>query len=167
MLDTIINANGSPNWICLFLLMLISFLLGWFLKGFGNKKEVISSTTDTNNNAAADTQENVEDDVVIPSGVRARKTMERQGIAVKRKTLDFDSFGTANPEDKDDLKQINGIGPFIEEKLNSIGIYTFEQISRFNDHDIETVTALIEFFPGRIKRDNWKGQAQKLLSEKK
>lgn len=165
MLDTITNANGSPNWICLLLLMLISFLLGWFLKGFGSKKETIT-TSPNPNNSDTDDQKDEGEDVIIPSGVRARKTMERQGVAVKRKALDFDSFGTANPEDKDDLKRINGIGPFIEEKLNSIGIYTFEQISRFNDQDIETVTALIEFFPGRIKRDDWKGQAQKILSEK-
>ena len=167
MFDTIINTNGSPNWICLFLLMLISFLLGWFLKGLGHKKTTNITSTNSPNESLTEANNEEEDDVVIPSGVRARKTMERQGVAVKRKTLDFDSFGTASPEDKDDLKRINGIGPFIEEKLNSIGIYTFEQISRFNDQDIETVTALIEFFPGRIKRDDWKGQAQKILSEKK
>ncbi|MEM1320177.1 MAG: hypothetical protein AAGG75_07970 [Bacteroidota bacterium] len=66
--------------------------------------------------------------------------------------------------DRDDLKKINGIGPFIEEKLNEIGIYTFEQITQFDDEFIEQVTAAIQFFPGRIKRDDWVGQAQKLMA---
>jgi len=66
------------------------------------------------------------------------------------------------PGDRDDLKQINGIGPFIEEKLNEIGIYTFRQISQFDESLIELVTDAIQFFPGRILRDDWVGQAKKL-----
>mgnify|MGYP000751872384 CR=1 FL=1 len=60
------------------------------------------------------------------------------------------------------LKQINGIGPFIEEKLNDLGIYTFEQVSQLDEGLIETLTAAIEFFPGRIERDEWVLQAQNL-----
>ena len=61
---------------------------------------------------------------------------------------------------------IQGIGPFIEKKLNDIGIYTYRQISSFDDHLIERVTDAIEFFPGRIQRDNWVGQAHKLYKDK-
>ena len=57
------------------------------------------------------------------------------------------------------LQAIDGIGPFIEEQLNSIGIFTFEQISLFDKQVIELVTDAIQFFPGRIERDDWKGQA--------
>ncbi len=73
---------------------------------------------------------------------------------------------TATPAERDDLKQINGIGPFIEEKLNELGIYTFEQISQLNDHLVETLTTAIEFFPGRIDRDDWVGQADRLFYTK-
>lgn len=68
----------------------------------------------------------------------------------------------ANIADKDDLKKINGIGPFIEQKLNDIGIYTYNQISQFDDDLINQVTDAIQFFPGRIKRDDWVGQANRL-----
>lgn len=77
--------------------------------------------------------------------------------------LNFSNIGHARPEAKDDLKQIAGIGPFIEEKLNTIGIYTYSQLSKMNDEEIDAITELIEFFPGRIKRDDWKGQAKNLL----
>jgi predicted flap endonuclease-1-like 5' DNA nuclease len=75
-------------------------------------------------------------------------------------------IAAATADEKDDLKRINGIGPFIENKLNNIGIYTFEQISQFDGDMVEKVTDAIEFFPGRIDRDDWVGQAKRLLGMK-
>ncbi|MDC7998280.1 hypothetical protein [Gilvibacter sediminis] len=82
--------------------------------------------------------------------------------ALEKKELNFDNFGYASASDKDDLTQISGVGPYIEQKLNEIGIYTYDQISRFNWEDIQTVTEMIDFFPGRMERDNWVGQAERL-----
>ncbi|MEO9076844.1 MAG: 50S ribosomal protein L21, partial [Gelidibacter sp.] len=42
----------------------------------------------------------------------------------------LESVGKAKKTDADDLKLINGIGPVYEEKLNELGIFTFEQISK-------------------------------------
>ena len=63
------------------------------------------------------------------------------------------------------MTKINGIGPYIEQKLNEIDIYTYRQISNLKEADIRTVTELIDFFPGRIERDDWVGQAAALLVE--
>ncbi len=73
---------------------------------------------------------------------------------------------SASADEKDDLKRINGVGPFIEKKLNNLGIYTFEQVSQFDDDLSNKVTDAIEFFPGRIQRDDWVGQAKILLGKK-
>ncbi len=73
----------------------------------------------------------------------------------------------ASPDQSDDLKLISGIGPVIERKLNAIGIYTFKQISEFTPHAIDQVTAAIKFFPDRIGRDNWIGQAAALMRHRK
>ncbi len=62
--------------------------------------------------------------------------------------------------EKDDLTKIKGIGPFIEKRLNMLGIYTFRQISEFTPETIEHISKAIEFFPKRIVRDNWVGQAK-------
>jgi len=78
--------------------------------------------------------------------------------------LNFDNFGHADPSRKEDLTRINGIGPYIEQKLNEIGIYNYQQISRFTDNDIRVLTELIDFFPGRIERDNWVEQADELIN---
>lgn len=73
--------------------------------------------------------------------------------------LNFDSIGIADSSENNDLTKIEGIGPYIEERLNEIGIYNFDQISKFTVEDIRAITELIDFFPGRIERDNWVGQA--------
>jgi predicted flap endonuclease-1-like 5' DNA nuclease len=83
-------------------------------------------------------------------------------IAEKKESIDFKTLGTASEEDSDDLKNIKGIGPFLEQKLNALGIYTYEQISNMTPELEDQVNEAIEFFPGRIKRDNWVKQAKDL-----
>ncbi len=83
-------------------------------------------------------------------------------IAEKKDSIDFSTLGNAKEEDKNDLKSIKGIGPFLEEKLNALGIYTYEQISKMTPELEDQVNEAIEFFPGRIKRDEWVKQAKDL-----
>src|SRR6056297_915810 len=40
------------------------------------------------------------------------------------------------PAEVDDLKEINGVGPALEEKLNEIGVYRFEQIANWTEANI-------------------------------
>jgi predicted flap endonuclease-1-like 5' DNA nuclease len=87
-------------------------------------------------------------------------------IAQRRHLLDYKSFGTATLEEKDDLKMISGIGPFIEERLHALDIFTFSQISKFTANDIETINDAIEYFSGRIERDEWVIQAKEIVHNK-
>ncbi|MFT5248433.1 MAG: putative flap endonuclease-1-like 5' DNA nuclease [bacterium] len=73
--------------------------------------------------------------------------------------LDFNNFGKALESQNDDLTKLDGIGPYIQQRLNDIGIYNYDQVSKFTIEDIRKITELIDFFPGRIERDNWVGQA--------
>ena len=99
------------------------------------------------------------EEIQAPKSV-AEKTRTSYITYTKSKPeLNFENFGTADSSDKDDLTKIEGIGPYIEEKLNEIGIYNYDQISRFTFEDIRILTELIDFFPGRIERDDWIGQA--------
>jgi len=79
--------------------------------------------------------------------------------------LDYSSFGTATVEEKDDLQMISGIGPFIEERLHAVDIYSFRQISRFTAKDIEKINVAIEYFAGRIEGDEWVAQAKELVQD--
>ena len=67
--------------------------------------------------------------------------------------------------ERDNLQDIKGVGPFIEEKLNALGIYTFKQIANMNLEIEEQVNVAIEFFPGRIRRDEWAKQAHDFITE--
>lgn len=68
----------------------------------------------------------------------------------------------AKPAQQQDLKKISGIGAFIEQKLNHFGIYTYEQISCFDDSFIPKITAAIGFSEDTIYRDRWVEQARAL-----
>lgn len=81
-------------------------------------------------------------------------------IAARAHELNFDRIGRATPAEADDLKDIIGVGPFLERKLHSLGIYTFRQVANFTKEDINKVNEIIEFFPGRIERDNWVEQSK-------
>lgn len=87
-------------------------------------------------------------------------------IKAKATEINFARIGRAGAHDKDDLQQIKGVGPFIEQKLNALGIYTFAQLSNFNQEDENKVNEAIEFFPGRIRRDAWVEQAKALKAGK-
>ena len=55
---------------------------------------------------------------------------------------------------------IDGLGLWVEERLNSLNLFTFSQISKLTHEDIVTITEVLELIPGRIEQDNWVGQAR-------
>lgn len=63
----------------------------------------------------------------------------------------------------DDLKQISGVGPVLESKLNDLGVYHFWQIARWSAAEVAWVDDAISF-KGRITRDDWITQASKLAA---
>lgn len=65
-------------------------------------------------------------------------------------------------EERDDLKQINGIGPVLEEKLNAAGIDRYRQIAVLSEPDIDRLESEISHLSGRVRRDGWIGQAKAL-----
>ena len=69
------------------------------------------------------------------------------------------------PARPDDLKLISGIGPKLEGVLNGLGIYKFEQISKWKKAERDWVDGYLNF-KGRIDRDNWVSQAKKLSKKK-
>ena len=76
------------------------------------------------------------------------------------------SIGTALKSDADDLKLINGIGPAYETKLNEVGIYTWEQISKLKAADREELSAIDGITREKIESEEWVKQAKELLKNK-
>ena len=96
-----------------------------------------------------------------------KQAEDLERISKKAESIDFATLGIASASDKDSLQTIKGIGPFIEEKLYALGIFTFEQVSKMTAKIEEEVNLAIEFFPGRVKRDEWAKQAKELHKAKK
>ena len=207
MIQSLEITNLLPQYIGIFILMLSTFLIGYFSSLWLQQskynaiikelKRKINSLKEQHNASLRDkkvndietffteikpkiievvkeTQEKLAEETVLKSSENnvqeAIETQRHKTVAEKTRTsyitytktkpqLNFDNFGIADSNSKDDLTKINGIGPYIEEKLNEIGIFNYDQISKFTFEDIRIITELIDFFPGRIERDDWVGQA--------
>ncbi|MDA8673726.1 putative Ig domain-containing protein, partial [Candidatus Poseidoniales archaeon] len=118
-------------------------------------------------NQKAKTVEQARAQVDADAAALAKKAEELERIAKRAKTIDFATLGVATVGEKDDLQAIKGVGPFIAEKLNALGIFTFEQVGNMTAEIEEQVNIAIEFFPGRIKRDEWAKQAKEIYESKK
>ena len=70
----------------------------------------------------------------------------------------------SRPNQVDDLKRINGVGPVFEKLLNDNGVYHFAQIAAFSKDDVAWIAKQLGAFPDRIARDDWVEQAQKLVN---
>ncbi|WP_124980537.1 hypothetical protein [Nonlabens xiamenensis] len=162
--------------IILFFMLFGAFMIGYF---FGRPRRIVdrrkvekaSEKMEEVSTREAPADE-VDELVIQPGNIRATKTRERAGKlsnASQRKIadqgIDFTHMGNGSPDEADDLKQIVGIGRVVEAKLNSIGIYNYSQLARMSDSDMQTISKVIEFFPGRIQRDDWKGQAHGLMQK--
>ena len=66
-------------------------------------------------------------------------------------------------EGADDLKQISGVGPKLEEELNAAGVYHFDQIASWTEAEVAWADENLIKFKGRISRDDWVGQAKTLI----
>lgn len=95
----------------------------------------------------------------------SQKAKPKKAEASQDKTSDQDKIFTAQGGAADDLKKISGVGPKLEEKLNNLGITTFEQIANFTEDDIARVDEVLNF-KGRIEREDWVAQAKDYIAQK-
>lgn len=96
---------------------------------------------------------------------RAEQRADDQKIEINVDKL-LHSIGTATKAEADDLKQINGIGPAYEKRLNAIGVYTYVQISKLKAADRDELAALDGITREKIESEEWVKQAKELLKNK-
>lgn len=149
------------QWIMLFVAGTLGFIIGYI-----SRKDLIRHL----DGELASTTRNLDDclraSATVTAGGSKEEVAALNRIATRASELNFDRIGYASADEADDLKLIIGVGPFLEKKLHAIGIYTFRQIANFNQDDIEQVNDVIEFFPGRIGREDWVGQSARLAKNK-
>ncbi|MFC5407943.1 hypothetical protein ACFPMF_01385 [Larkinella bovis] len=141
------------------IMLLVSGALG-FIIGYITRKAAIR----TLEGQLSRTESQVEE--CAKSSQTQQEELVLQRISARANELNFGRIGQASLADADDLKEINGIGPFFEKKLHSLRIYTFRQLASCTPADVDQIGNIIEFFPDRIEREDWVGQAQKLYRRK-
>ena len=94
---------------------------------------------------------------------RSARITERTDARAKRLNAAFKGFRKPKGE-KDDLKLIETIAPDLETMLNKLNILKFEQIAALSDDDIANIDDALKL-GGRIEKDDWVGQAQRLMAE--
>ena len=98
-------------------------------------------------------------------------------IAAREDTPDADDAGLAeNVGEKpamlsgpreggpDNLKEIKGVGPKLENTLHEMGIYHFDQIAGWSATEVAWMDGNLKGFKGRVSRDGWIEQAKILAS---
>ncbi|MEP7455306.1 hypothetical protein [Phyllobacterium sp. SB3] len=71
-----------------------------------------------------------------------------------------------SPKVTDDLKKISGVGPKLEQVLNAMGVRSYAQIAAWSAADAAKIDEQLKL-NGRISRDDWIGQVNRLVSEVK
>lgn len=71
------------------------------------------------------------------------------------------------PDNPDDLKIIIGINLTTEQALHGLGVFTYSQISHWDDDAIISAAKKLGISPGRIYQDDWVGQARQLAGEER
>lgn len=89
----------------------------------------------------------------------------RASVAVPRPPVAaLDEASPAKGGQPDDLKVIKGVGPKLEDLLHQHGVTRFAQIAAWNDAEIDRFAELIGRMGGRIRSDDWVGQARALAA---
>jgi len=145
---------ASQMILCLLLAALLGFIIGYL---FGKMS--------CSNDDCGDTEESSHDDSHDTDSLAAATVAP---VPLVGKDINTDQQGPqllTEPRGgkKDNLSRIKGIGVKIEESLNEIGIYHFDQIAAWTTKNITWADSTLGF-PGRAARENWVEQAKLLAT---
>jgi large subunit ribosomal protein L19 len=98
-------------------------------------------------------------------GLRGKAARIPERTDNRAKALKAEFKGFKRPKgNADNLKLIKGLEANDEKRLNEINVIKFEQLANFSDDEIALVDDYLKL-GGRLEREDWPGQALKLLAE--
>ncbi|MEL0189470.1 MAG: YqiA/YcfP family alpha/beta fold hydrolase [Candidatus Poseidoniales archaeon] len=87
-------------------------------------------------------------------------------IGKRRSSIDWKKIGESEGSSSDNLTLINGIDEFTQKKLNSLGIFSYEQLSRMDSNNAKEVNDALEMLPDKVIEMGWTNQAKTMLELK-
>ncbi len=145
-------------WLCLLIAALLGFFIGWLLRGLCKCDNADDSDLQAKLDACHATVAKLEAE---KSEVAAKPLAAVSAPVEEAKPS---ALFDAAPAKVDDLKRIKGVGVVLEKTLNDLGIYQFAQVAAFDKKTIDWIDERLKF-KGRIERDEWVKQADKLKDE--
>jgi large subunit ribosomal protein L19 len=94
---------------------------------------------------------------------KSARIAERSDARARRLNAAWKGFKKQKGE-ADDLTRIQGIDADLAARLKQVNCIKLEQIANFSDEDIANVDEALQL-KGRIEKDDWVGQAQRLVAE--
>lgn len=137
----------AENWILLAIALVIGLVVAWFLFRTNRRTRVTGASKDVLDEGAERAQRN---SALVDSAPAARRDADPTPAAAPAAGAD------------DDLSRIKGVGPKLVAMLHELGVTSFGQIAAWDDAEIDRIDAKLGRFQGRIRRDDWVGQARLL-----
>ena len=95
-----------------------------------------------------------------------RELLILERVGKRRDSIDWKKIGEFGGSSSDDLTLINGIDEFTQKKLNSLGVFSYEQLSRMDSTAAKEVNDALEMLPGKVIEMDWTKQAITMLELK-
>ncbi len=178
----------EANWLLILLAVLVGFVVAWFLLSDSRKTKVTREDTGDEpvgtkrNQALIDAPPAAAKDIAPPPPPPApepaapvadkpaapAENLGGAGAAVSTAAPEVPAKPPAPPATAatggDDLTRLKGVGPKLATQLNTLGVTSFAQIAAWSEADIDRIDDQLGRFKGRIRRDDWIGQATLLAS---
>ena len=95
-----------------------------------------------------------------------RELLILERVGKRRDSIDWNKIGEFGGSSSDDLTLINGIDDFTQKKLNSLGVFSYEQLSRMDSTAAKEVNDALEMLPGKVIEMDWTKQSITMLELK-
>ena len=95
-----------------------------------------------------------------------RELLILERVGKRRSSIDWEKIGEFGGSLSDDLTLINGIDEFTQRKLNSLGVFSYEQLSRMDSTNAKKLNDALEMLPGKVIEMDWTKQAITMLELK-
>lgn len=132
--------------------LVVGLVIAWYVFNASRKTRVMGTSRDVLDEGAARAERNK---ALIDSAPAATPMQPAAGVAPVSAVSDTSG---------DDLTRIKGLGPKLAATLRELGVTAFAQIAAWDDADIDRIDAHLGRFQGRIRRDDWVGQAKLLAA---
>lgn len=139
-------------WPLLVAALVVGLVIAWYVFNASRRTRVTGTSKDVLDEGAAPAERNK---ALIDAAPAATPMEPAAGVPATAPAAEPAPAASGG----DDLSRIKGLGPKLAATLREMGVSSFAQIAAWDEAEIERIDAQLGRFQGRIRRDDWVGQA--------